>query len=134
MRNQDLNKPAAPKPLSLPLNHEQRETLEKEADGIPISTYVKMRLFGQLKGTKDTRIRRPVKDQQALAQLLGMLGFSKVGENLNYIAEAIKANALVIDPNTVAIIEKACRDIEDMRSLLVRALGSRDQCHDPEGQ
>lgn len=126
MRNQNLNKPAAPKPLSLRLNHEQREILEKEAAGIPISTYIKMRLFGKLKNTKDTRIHRPIKDQQSLAQLLGMLGFSKIGENLNFITEAIKVDALVIDPDTVAIIEKACRDIEDMRSLLVRALGSRD--------
>lgn len=126
MRNQNLNKPAAPKPLSLRLNHEQREVLEKEAEGLPLSTYIKLRLFGRLKNTKDTRIRRPVKDMQVLGQLLGKLGQSAIGPNLSIIADAVRADSFTIDPDTLKIITQACEDIEEMRELLVRALGPKD--------
>lgn len=124
MRNQQESK-RTPKPLSLRLNFEQRAALEQESDGLPISTYIKRRLFGSMKGLKDTRIHRPVKDKQELARLLGMLGQSSVFANLQTLADAAKSGSLILDPDTKAALLRAVQDVEEMRSLLVRSLGLR---------
>jgi len=114
------------KPLSLRLNFEQRSTLEQEADGLPLSTYIKLRLFGRLKGTKDTRIHRPIKDKQELGALLGKLGQSRISANLQELADAVKSGSLVIDAQASSALSEAIQDISDIRQLLVAALGLRN--------
>ena len=113
------------KPLSLRLNFEQRSQLEKEADGLPVSTYVKIRLFGSGKADKDTRIPRPLKDRQEFGRLLGVLGQSNIAANLQELTDAAASGSLVIDETSTAMLQTATQDLREIRDLLVKALGIR---------
>jgi hypothetical protein len=114
------------KPLSLRLNFEQRSTLVQEADGLPLSTYIKLRLFGRLKGAKDTRVHRPVKDRKELGSLLGKLGKSRIANNLQELVDAAESGSLIMDAEANDTLQKALKDIRDIRLLLIAALGLRN--------
>ena len=113
------------KPLSLRLSFEQRKVLEKEADGLPVSTYIKIRLFGSQRGERDTRIPRPLKDKQALAQLLGRLGQPGIATNLQDLSDAAASGSLIIDNGTTQALHTALQDIRNIRDHLIAALGLR---------
>ena len=70
-------------------------------------------------------MRRPVKDKQSLAKLLGMLGQSRIANNLNQLAKAANIGTLPVTPETERDIRRACAEIQLMRMELLRALGQR---------
>lgn len=119
------NQPSV-KPLSLRLNFEQRSTLVKEADGLPLSTYIKLRLFGRLRNLKQTRIQRPVKDRKELGYLLGRLGKSQIANNLQELVDAAESGSLIMDGEAIEVLYEALKDIRSMRQLLIAALGLRN--------
>lgn len=109
-------------PFSIRLTQEERERLEAEAKGKPLSVYMRERLLGD--GTAPRKLRRkPVVDQAGLAKVLGMLGQSRLANNLNQIAKAAHIGVLVVSPALLEELENACRDIRIMRDALLSALG-----------
>jgi hypothetical protein len=109
-------------PFSLRLTQEERERLELEAKGKPLSVYMRERLLGD--GTALRKLRRkPAADQAGLAKVLGMLGQSRLANNLNQIAKAAHIGVLVVSPALLEELENACRDIRIMRDALLAALG-----------
>lgn len=116
---------AKPKPLhpfSIRLTQEERERLEAEAKGKPLSVYMRERLLGD--GTAPRKLRRkPSADQAGMAKVLGMLGQSRLANNLNQIAKAAHIGVLVVSPALLEELENACRDIRIMRDALLSALG-----------
>lgn len=109
-------------PLSIRLTQEERERLEAEAKGKPLSVYMRERLLGD--GTAPRKLRRkPSADQAGLAKVLGMLGQSRLANNLNQIAKAAHIGVLVVSPALIEELENACRDIRIMRDALLAALG-----------
>lgn len=109
-------------PFSIRLTQEEREQLEAEAKGKPLSVYMRERLLGD--GTAPRKLRRkPSADQAGLAKVLGMLGQSRLANNLNQIAKAAHIGVLVVSPALIEEIEEACRDIRIMRDALLSALG-----------
>jgi len=109
-------------PFSLRLTQEERERLEAEAKGKPLGVYIRERLLGD--GTAPRKLRRkPAADQAGLAKVLGMLGQSRLANNLNQIAKAAHIGVLVVSPALIEEIEEACRDIRTMREALLSALG-----------
>jgi hypothetical protein len=64
-----------------------------------------------------------VQDEQALSQLLGALGRSRLSSNLNQIAKAVHSGSLPVSPETEQAILAACAEVADMRALVVKALG-----------
>lgn len=118
---------AAPKakplhPFSLRLTVEERERLEAEAKGKPLGVYIRERLLGD--GTAPRKLRRkPAPDQAGLAKVLGMLGQSRLANNLNQIAKAAHIGVLVVSPVLTEDLENACRDVRIMRDALLSALG-----------
>jgi hypothetical protein len=77
--------------------------------------------------------RRPVKDEAALARLLGELGNARLANNLNQLAKAANTGSLPVTPETVQAILTACQDVQAMRACLLAALGFRPQ-RDEEDQ
>jgi hypothetical protein len=67
-----------------------------------------------------------VKDQQALAQVLGLLGNSRMANNLNQIAYEANCGSLLMDQATEDEIKMACASIAWMRVKLIEALGIKD--------
>lgn len=109
-------------PFSIRLTQEERERLELEAKGKPLSVYIRERLLGD--GTSPRKLRRkPAADQTLLAKVLGMLGQSRLANNLNQIAKAAHIGVIVLTPALIDDLEQACRDIRLMRDALLTALG-----------
>jgi len=109
-------------PFSIRLTQEERERLEAEAKGKPLSVYMRERLLGD--GTAPRKLRRkPAADQAGLAKVLGALGQSRLANNLNQIAKAAHIGVLVLTPALIDDLEQACRDIRIMRDALLSALG-----------
>lgn len=111
-------------PFSLRLTFEERARLEELAGDMPLGSYIKEKLFDRPL-RKRARLRRPVKDEQSLAKLLGMLGQSRIANNLNQIARAVNIGTLPVTPETERDIRRACAEIQLMRMELLRALGQR---------
>lgn len=63
------------RPFSLRLTFEERGRLEKDAGNMPLGAYIRSRLFDKpASDRRPRRYKRPVKDDQALGQLLGVAG------------------------------------------------------------
>ncbi|MBB4212783.1 hypothetical protein EV659_11711 [Rhodothalassium salexigens DSM 2132] len=115
-----------PAPFSLRLSFEEKQKLIEDAGRQSISAYIKERLFDPDTPVKQARGLNPVKDQKALAQLLGMLGSSRIAKNLNELADAARVGALPINEDTEKAIKRACDDVRIMRRFLLAALGIRE--------
>jgi hypothetical protein len=117
-----------PPPFSLRLTFEERAHLEELAGNEPLGSYIKRKVFdGKGAGTKRARSRkrRPIKDEKRLAQVLAMLGQSRIANNLNQLAKAANLGTLPMMPDTERDIRRACADVALMRRELLRALGHR---------
>ncbi|MEQ6249880.1 plasmid mobilization relaxosome protein MobC [Sulfitobacter sp. HNIBRBA3233] len=117
-----------PPPFSLRLTFEERAHLEELAGNEPLGSYIKRKVFdGKGAGTKRARARkrRPIKDEQRLAQVLAMLGQSRIANNLNQLAKAANLGTLPMMPDTERDIRRACADVALIRRELLRALGHR---------
>jgi hypothetical protein len=109
-------------PFSIRLTQEERERLEAEAKGKPLSVYMRERLLGD--GTSPRKLwRKPAADHALLAKVLGALGQSRLANNLNQIVKAAHIGVLVVTPALIEDLENACRDIRMMRDALLSALG-----------
>ena len=112
-----------PPPLSLRLTVAERAALEKAAANNSLSAYIRGRLFGESAEKRKVRNRNPVKDQEALARVLRMLGRSRIANNLNQLAKDANCGALILDEETNAKIDEAYAHVISMRNELIRALG-----------
>lgn len=111
-------------PFSLRLTFEERARLEREAGDMPLGAYIRSRLFDEPASERPPRQRkRPVKDHQALGQLLGELGRSRIANNLNQLAKAANSGSLPLTPETENSLREACAGIRWMRIALMQALG-----------
>ncbi|MEM6413511.1 MAG: plasmid mobilization relaxosome protein MobC [Pseudomonadota bacterium] len=115
-------------PFSLRLTFEERARLEELAGDEPLGAYIKRKVFdGKGVGTRRarSRLRNPIKDHKKLAQVLAMLGQSKLANNLNQIAKAANIGALPVTPDLERELRHACAEVALMRKELLRALGHR---------
>lgn len=109
-------------PFSLRLTKEERKALDALADGQPLGTYIKDALLN-----RDIRPRprgaKPVKDRAALAKLLGLLGQSRLSQNVNQLAKAANTGSLPLNEEVHKALLESCGAIHSMRDLLLTALG-----------
>ncbi len=113
-----------PPPFSLRLTFEERARLESEAGDMPLGTYIRSRLFDRPATDRRPRqIKRPVKDKQALASLLGELGKSRIANNLNQLAKAANSGSLLLTSETEKSLQEACAGVQWLRTTLMQALG-----------
>ncbi len=119
IRAKALEKPA---PFSIRLTTQEKATLKREAGSTPLGAFIRTKLLGD--GTSQRRkSRMPVKDDKALAQLLGELGRARLANNLNQLAKAANTVSLPVTPETEKAIQIACRDVQWMKDHLITALG-----------
>ena len=109
-------------PVSLRLTFEEKANLEKAAAGMSLSAYIRWKLFDPSSPPPQRRAIFPVKDYRALAQLLAMLGQSRLANNVNQLAKAANTGSLPVTPEVESALVSAMRDITMMRSLLIEAL------------
>lgn len=124
-------KTAASRPFSLRLSEGERERLALRAGRVPLGAYVRGVLFpandnGALQH-RQARGVAPVRDHAALAQVLAKLGASDTASSLRTIARAAELGALPMTPETEEAIRQACRDVAEIKALLMTALGTRER-------
>ena len=113
-----------PAPFSIRLSEEERARLAMEAAGAPLGAYIKAKVLGM----PPVRLRRTglsIQDRTALAQLLALLGKSRLANNLNQLAYAVNIGSLPMTPETEADLRAALVAVRDMRALLLKALGHK---------
>ena len=116
-----------PVPFSLRLTFEERAALEQAAADMPLGAYIRSRILGEDARPRKTRNTRPVEDHQALGQVLGELGRSRIANNLNQLAHAANSGSLPVTPDTEAAMMEACREVQALRAEEMRALGLRSK-------
>lgn len=111
-----------PTPFSLRLTFEERAKLERDAAGMALGAYIRSRLLDSDLVAPRKRGKFPVKDHQALAQLLGLLGQSRLANNVNQLARAADTGSLPVTPDVESALLSAVGDVSEMRQLLIQAL------------
>jgi len=96
----------------------------KSPGNMPLGAYIRFRLLENAESPRRSR-RQPIKNEQALAKVLGELGKAKLANNLNQLAKAANLGSLPAGPETEQAIVEACQDIRRMREALMLALGMR---------
>ena len=109
--------------ITLRLTEDELARLKRAAEGVSISAYIRKQLFGDQVSLRKTRSRVPVKNQKALAQVLGKLGETRIANNLNQIAYEANCGSLLMDQQTEEELKIACAHIAWMRVKLIEALG-----------
>jgi hypothetical protein len=122
-RNPEPTRKKTPPPISLRLTDKERTILENAAQGMSISAYIRSCIFSDGAAKRKARTRRPVKDQEALARALGLLGQSRIANNLNQLARHANSGSLAVDDETRAQIEEAYAHVMALRDQLIAALG-----------
>ncbi|MCG7870489.1 MAG: hypothetical protein JAZ11_00110 [Candidatus Thiodiazotropha lotti] len=121
-----------PAPFSLRLSEEERAALDRLARGQPWATYIKSVVFSDLRPPIRTK-GHVIQDRKLFAQLLGLLGQSRLSQNVNQLAKASNSGSLPVTPETEKEIKEAAAAIRRMRSLLIEAMGLKDQGCDDAG-
>lgn len=114
-----LRSAANSRPMSIRLTFDERAQLEREAGAVPLSDYVRARLF---EGRKRSRATLSQPDRRALAQLLGKLGALRVAYDLTTLSAAAKSGSLPVAPETESALRRAAGDVTEMKALLMKAL------------
>lgn len=115
----------APKPLSIRLSVAERAELDRRAGDMPVSAYVKARLFGEAYRPASRARRRMSADRVLLAQILGQLGGSGLSASLREMARAAETGSLHVDDLTASYLRDACNDVRNMHLRLLVALGMK---------
>ncbi|HEY3695830.1 hypothetical protein [Phenylobacterium sp.] len=114
-------------PFSLRLSKEERARLIDEASGVPLGTYIRAKVLGE---TPPIRVRRSgisVENRRAFAQLVAVLGRSRLANNLNQLARLAHVGALPVTPELEAELSTAVADVREIRRLLLVALGLKSE-------
>ncbi len=110
-----------PPPYSLRLTFEERQRLDHDAGNMPISAYIRERLFD--KPSPRRRYNRPSKDQELFRELLKELADTKISNNLNQLAKASNEGRLKLEPNTQEKLDEACDAMREIRQEILRKAG-----------
>ncbi len=113
-------------PITLRLTGQERAELKKLAAGMSVSAYIRKCVFGRNAKPRKPRGHAVVKDRQALAQALGLLGKSELSETMGQMAYEASCGSLLLDEQTKTDIKNACAHIAAIRINLIEALGIKD--------
>ena len=102
-------------PLSIRLSFQERKQLETMAGKTPLSIYVRNRLF-----SKSQQVTN--EDQKHLAQILAKLGQSNMAAHLRELTQQARSGSLALTPEIIAKLDQACKDILEIKSILMKAL------------
>jgi len=87
-----------------------------------LSAYIRARLFD---ATPSPDLLPHETRQKLLAQILAELGQSGIAASLSELARAAEAGLLPLSPDVLGELRSACRSVEKIRAVLLRALGLR---------
>lgn len=112
-----MNERASLHPILLRVTFEEKANLEKAAAGMSLSAFIRWKLFDPSSPPPHRRGAFPVKDHRALAQLLALLGQSRLANNVNQLAKAANTGSLPVTPETEEALLTAVEEVAQMRAL-----------------
>lgn len=65
---------------------------------------------------------------------MGLLGQSRISQNINQLAKAANSGSLPVTPDVHKALLEATRAIQHMRALLIEAMGLKAHSDDPQGE
>ena len=110
-------------PVSVRFNFNQLAALDAYRGSLSRAEYIRWRTTDPENPAPRMRGKFPVKDHQAIAQLLGSLGNSRLPSNVNQLAKQANLGTLPVTPETEAMLVHAAEAIMEMRALLIKGLG-----------
>ena len=112
--------------LSVPFTPEQIADLARRAGQRPLSAFVRDHLY-PANDNNQPRLARPRSREMELfaAKALALLG--PTATSLKSIAQAMSSGLVPFTPDTEAAIVKACADIAEIKTLLMKALRIRER-------
>lgn len=116
--------PKATRPFSIRLSDAERYQLKREAGSQPLGAYVRARL---LDGASRRQAGNAAPDAKLLGQALGKLGRLQLAGSLSDLAMAARVGAIAITPELEHDLRTACREVREIRDLLMRAMGFRPE-------
>ena len=99
------------------------EKLQELADGASLAVYLRAKALDRNLHKRKRGSAISVKDRAAVAQLLALLGQSRIANNLNQLAYQANIGSLVIEEDGKAKIEEAYGHVKLIRQTLMKALG-----------
>jgi len=123
-------KPPKALPFSIRLTPAEKAELERRSGERAIGVYARERLLGReerdYRRLRAKRTKAPSADKTALAQILGLLGKSERERSLKGIGDAARIGALLLTSDVLERIEQACRDTAEVKLMLMKALGIKE--------
>ena len=110
-------------PITLRVTNEERDRLKSLAAGMSVSAYIRKCIFTGDATRRKRQSHMPVKDQEAMARALALLGASRIANNLNQLAHQANIGSLIMDEDACTEIDEAYAHVRLMRDELVSALG-----------
>ena len=117
------DRPAISAPFSVRLSADERARQERDAAGMALGVYIRWRLLDPASPPPRQRGKVPVKDHEALARVLALLGQSRIASNLNQLAKAVHSGSLPLEDELTRDLSEAVGHVAAIRKMLVEALG-----------
>ncbi|MDP9127249.1 MAG: hypothetical protein M3N08_03170 [Pseudomonadota bacterium] len=110
------------KPVAVRLTAEEKERLEDGCGPRSLAAHIRDVLLARAGEQRPRRRRRPIRDWQALAQLVATLGEGELSSHLRILAQAARSDSLALSAESLRCIEEAHKGVMAMRRMLMRAL------------
>ena len=109
--------------ITLRLTDEEDAKLRQMSEGTTVSAFIRQQVFDEKKTRRPRRSYMPVQDKEAMAKALGLLGQSRIANNLNQLAYHANTGTLLIDEETIAKLNEAYDHVRLIRAELIKGLG-----------
>ena len=111
--------------VTVRFSNDDYKRLQESADGAALSVYLRAKALEEALPKRKKRSTASIEDKQAIAQLLGLLGYSRIANNLNQLTYHANIGALQIDDEAKSQIIEAYDHILFIRQTLMKALGKK---------
>ena len=111
--------------ITVRFSYDDYERLQQLADGIALSVYLRAKALEETLPKRRRLSSSSIEDTQAIAQLLGLLGQSRIANNLNQLAYHANIGSLQIDDETKSQIIETHDHVLFIRRTLMKALGKK---------
>lgn len=109
--------------VTLRFSPDDYERLQEMADGAALATFIRAKVLSKKLPRKARRSVTSIQDKQAIAQILGLLGQSRIANNLNQLAYHANVGSLAMDDEVRIQIDEAYEHVLFLRKTLLKALG-----------